>query len=159
MITQDVDTGDRDVLSIAVNEGVGGAVEGQAAESLRVSMARGDVQLMAVATAPTRMVPKAAGGVDLLPASGSERLLKPEEIKALVDFAKQIPTQFPQRDVNGALAAADVEFAFAGGRLWLLQIRPFNESTQARGNQRLIDMDRALAASQKRRVKLSEVAP
>jgi hypothetical protein len=159
MITQDVDTGDRDVLSIAVNEGVGGAVEGQAAESLRVNMSRGDVRLMAVATAPTRMVPKATGGVELLPTSGSERLLKPEEIKALVDFAKQIPTQFPQRDVKGELAAADVEFAFAGGKLWLLQIRPFNESTQARGNQHLIDMDRALAASQKRRIKLSEVAP
>ena len=36
MITQDVDTGDQGVLSVAVNEGVGGAVEGQAAESVRV---------------------------------------------------------------------------------------------------------------------------
>ncbi|MGB5179705.1 MAG: PEP/pyruvate-binding domain-containing protein, partial [Gammaproteobacteria bacterium] len=36
MVTQDIDTGDRDVLSVAVNEGVGGAVDGQSAESLRI---------------------------------------------------------------------------------------------------------------------------
>ena len=36
MITQDVDNGDPGVLSVAVNEGVGGAVDGQAAESVRV---------------------------------------------------------------------------------------------------------------------------
>ena len=42
MITQDVDTGDPNVLSVAVNEGVGGAVEGQAAESVRIDRRRGD---------------------------------------------------------------------------------------------------------------------
>jgi phosphoenolpyruvate synthase/pyruvate phosphate dikinase len=33
MVTADVDTGSRDWLSVAVNEGVGGAVDGQATES------------------------------------------------------------------------------------------------------------------------------
>lgn len=158
MITQDVDTGDRDVLSVAVNEGVGGAVDGQAAESLRVRQSTGEARLMAVATAPTRLVPKAGGGVQVLPASGAETLLQPGEIRALVDFARQIPAQFPQHDVNGKLAAADVEFAFVDGKLWLLQIRPFNESTQARGNQYLIGMDRALADNRKRRIDLNEPA-
>ncbi len=36
MVTQDVDSGDAGVLSVAVNEGVGGAVDGQAAESVRI---------------------------------------------------------------------------------------------------------------------------
>jgi hypothetical protein len=68
MITQDVDSGDRNVLSVAVNEGVGGAVEGQAAESVRIDRRSGSVRLMATATAPRRMVPQATGGIAKLPA-------------------------------------------------------------------------------------------
>jgi len=39
-----------------------------------------------------------------------------------------------------------------------LQIRPFNESSQARSSQHLIDMDRALASSRQRRIDLTEIA-
>ena len=46
MVTQDVDSGDRNVLSVAVNEGVGGAVDGQAAESVRIDRNSGSVRLM-----------------------------------------------------------------------------------------------------------------
>jgi hypothetical protein len=56
MVTQDLDTGDRAVLSIAVNEGAQGAVEGQAAEMLRVDTAGGETRLLAAATAPRRIV-------------------------------------------------------------------------------------------------------
>jgi hypothetical protein len=49
-----------------------------------------------------------------------------------------------------------VEFAFVGGRLWLLQIRPFNESRKARGASHLIAMDRAMQANLDRRVDLRE---
>lgn len=156
MITQDVDTGDRGVLSVAVNEGVGGAVDGQASESLRVRMADGRITLMGVATAPTRLSPKPGGGIATLPASGADTLLQPDEIRALIDFAAQIPKQFPQHDADGGLAAADVEFAFTGGKLWLLQIRPFNESRQARGSQYLATMDQALAKTAGRRISLKE---
>jgi phosphoenolpyruvate synthase/pyruvate phosphate dikinase len=38
LVTQDIDSGDPAVLSVAVNEGPGGAVDGQAAESLRIAM-------------------------------------------------------------------------------------------------------------------------
>ena len=36
LVTADIDTGATDVVSVAVNEGLGGAVDGQAAESLRI---------------------------------------------------------------------------------------------------------------------------
>ena len=49
MVTQDIETGQSGWLSIAVNEGVGGAVDGQAAESLRVHMESGKVILLAQA--------------------------------------------------------------------------------------------------------------
>jgi hypothetical protein len=139
-----------------VNEGVGGAVDGQAAESLRVDRRSGSVRLLAVATAPRRLVPLATGDIAKRPTSGADTLLRPAEIAQLIAFADEIPRQFPQRGEDGKPVAADVEFAFVDGKMWLLQIRPFNESRQARGASHLADMDRTLAGNLNRRVKLKE---
>jgi len=156
MITQDIDSGDAAVLSVAVNEGVGGAVEGQAAESVRIDTRSDEVRLMSTATAPRRMVPLAKGGIAKLPVSGSDTLLGPKEVRQLIDFAQEIPKQFPQHGEDGKPVAADVEFAFVNGKLWLLQIRPFNESRRAQGSSTLIGMDKALAANLERSVNLKE---
>ena len=158
MITQDVDTGDRNVLSVAVNEGVGGAVEGQAAESVRIDKRTGSVRLMAAATAPRRMVPQATGGIAKLPTSGTETLLQPAEVQQLIAFSDEITRKFQQHDDRGQPAAADVEFAFVGGRLSLLQIRPFNESRQAQASAHLAKMDQALEKNLDRMVNLREAA-
>jgi hypothetical protein len=157
MITQDVDTGDPGVLSVAMNEGVGGAVEGQAAESVRIDRKTGDMRLMATATAPRRMVPQAAGGIAKLPVSGAETLLTPDEARQLIAFADDIPKQFPQFGEDGKPVAADVEFAFVNGKLWLLQIRPLNESRAARGSTYLIQMDKALDRNLNKTVNMREV--
>jgi hypothetical protein len=156
MITQDVDTGDAGRLTVAVNEGVGGAVDGQAAESVRIDRATGEVQLLAVASAPTKLVPLATGGIARQPASGRETLLGPHEVQQLIAFAAAIPQKFPQHGADGKPVAADVEFAFVGGKLWLLQIRPFNESRAARSAQTLIEMDKQLASRLDRRINLRE---
>jgi Pyruvate phosphate dikinase, AMP/ATP-binding domain len=156
MITQDVDSGDRNILSVAVNEGVGGAVEGQAAESVRIDKRTGVVRLMAAATAPRRMVPQVTGGIAKLPASGAETLLKPDEVKQLIAFSDEILRKFQQLDDRGQPAAADVEYAFVNGRLWLLQIRPFNESRQAQASAYLAMMDQALEKNLGRIVNMRE---
>ena len=156
MITQDVDTGDPGVLSVAVNEGVGGAVEGQAAESVRIDRKSGTARLMATATATRRTVPQSAGGVAKLPVSGSDTLLTPNEFKQLIAFADEIPKEFPQLGEDGKPVAADVEFAFVNGKLWLLQIRPLNESRAVRGANYLIRMDKALEANLNKTVNMRE---
>jgi len=157
MITQDVDSGDPNRLSVAVNEGVGGAVDGQAAESVRIDRATGAVQLMASATASRKLVPQPKGGIARLPTSGAETLLKPAEVQQLIAFAGEIPKQFPQLGDDGKPVAADVEFAFVDGKLGLLQIRPFNESREARSAAYLMQMDHALQANRDRSVNLREV--
>jgi phosphohistidine swiveling domain-containing protein len=158
MITADIDNGDRNVLSVAVNEGVGGAVEGQAAESLRIDRRTGAARLLAIATAPTRHVPLAQGGVAELPASGAETLLQPQEIRQLVDISAEIPQKFPPIvDDQGRPAPADIEFAFVDSKLQLLQIRPFLESRKAKGSSYLMAMDEALHASREKTVDLEEV--
>ena len=156
MITQDLENGDRNILSVAVNEGVGGAVDGQAAESVRIDKRNGDVRLLAAATAPRRLVPQASGGIAKLATTGAETLLKPDEVKQLSDFSDEIDKRFPQRDDRGQPAAADVEFGFVDGRLWLLQIRPLNESRQAQASAYLAKMDQALEKNLDRMVNFKE---
>jgi hypothetical protein len=142
LVTQDIDTGEPGWLSVAVNEGVGGAVDGQAAESLRIDMKTGEVRLLAQATAPTRNQINPSGGIDKVPVSGSDRVLEPAEIEALIDFAKGLPKRFPAIvDSNGNPAPADVEFGFLDGKLKLFQLRPFLESDKARGSAHLQSLD------------------
>jgi hypothetical protein len=156
MITQDVDNADLGVLSVAVNEGVGGAVDGQASESVRIDRRNGNVRLLAVSTAPRRLAPLPTSGIAKRPSTGADTLLQPQEIAQLMAFADEIPRKFPQVGEDGKPVAADVEFGFVGGRLWLLQIRPFNESRQARSAAHLAEMDRTLAGNLSRRVNLKE---
>jgi phosphoenolpyruvate synthase/pyruvate phosphate dikinase len=158
LVTQDIDSGDRSWLSVAVNEGVGGAVDGQAAESLRINTENGVVRLMAQATAPIRRKPLPSGGISKLPVSGSETVLQPAEIKQLIQLSRELPQRFPAVvDDQGRPVPADVEFGFLDGKLKLFQIRPFLESKRARGSAFLNSMDEGLKASQETRVALNRV--
>ena len=134
LVTQDIDTGDRGVVSVAVNEGLGGAVDGQAAESLRISLNGSSVRVLATATAPWRRVPDPKGGLEFLPSSGSDTVLQPGEIEQVIDFASHLPDKFPPiTDDEGNPAPADVEFGFLNGELRLFQLRPFLDSKMAGG--------------------------
>lgn len=158
LVTQDIDTGDKGVLSVAVNEGVGGAVDGQSAESLRIDTRDGSVRLLASATAVWRQVPAASGGVDKLPVSGDQIILKPDEVKQLITLAKQLPNRFPPiTDDDGTPAPAEIEFGFLNGRLQLFQLRPFLESRDSLGDTYLSDMDNALQGKLNKTVNMQEV--
>jgi phosphoenolpyruvate synthase/pyruvate phosphate dikinase len=157
LVTQDVDSGRRDWLSVAVNEGVGGAVDGQASESLRVPLRGGRLLYLAQATAPQKAVLDPAGGVTRRPASGTEAVLTQDEVVQLsrlsVDVAK-----FPSlRDDQGRVLPADIEFAFKDGQLALLQIRPFVESRSALESAYLRKLDAAFRDRGRERVALDAV--
>lgn len=142
LVTQDIDTGDRSIISVAVNEGLGGAVDGQAAESLRVPLDGSRVEVLATATAPLRRVPDPDGGLLFLPSSGSDTVLQPEEIDQLAEFSRQLPDTFPPIvDDKGDSAPGDVEFGFLEGDLQLFQLRPFLDSEAAQGIQYLQQME------------------
>ncbi len=142
LVTQDVETGDSDWFSVAVNEGVGGAVDGQAAESLRVHLENGKVRLMAQATAPVKRVIRPRGGIEKLPVSGRDHVLEVGEIAQLIEFVEDLPGQFPAIvDANGKPAPADIEFGFVDNRLMLFQIRPFLDSGRAHTNSYLRSLD------------------
>ncbi len=155
MITADLSSNDPGWMTVATNEGVGGGVEGQAAESLRVNIETGEVDLLASATEPRRRVVLAKGGSELVPAKAPEILLQAEEIQALAEVARNLPQKYPTlRDAAGIPAPADVEFAFVGGKLYLNQIRPFLQSDRARSNAFLLSLDAGLEASAKQMIDL-----
>ncbi|MBW2267552.1 MAG: phosphoenolpyruvate synthase [Deltaproteobacteria bacterium] len=158
LVTADVDSGDRSWLTLAVNEGVGGAVEGQAAESLKIHVPSGEVRFFAQATAPRRMALSASGGVVKLPASGTSAVLTPGEIAKLVAFTRTVGERFPSLlDEEGNSLPADVEFAFKDGELTLLQIRPLVESKSAQRNTYLAELDASFSSRGAARVDLDGV--
>jgi phosphoenolpyruvate synthase/pyruvate phosphate dikinase len=157
MVTRDIDTGDKEWLSVAVNEGVGGAVDGQAAESLRINIKTGDVRRLAQATTPWRRVLKPNGGVDKELVEYPQTVLKPNEIRQLIHLAQDLPRRYPSLlDAGGTPAPADIEFGFVDGKLQLFQIRPFLESVQARSNEYLNDLDRDMTSQRDKTVNMDE---
>ncbi len=158
MVSRDVE-GSRDgFLSIATNEGVSGAVDGQAAESLLVSQDGKDVRYLAQATATQRKELAPSGGITRAPTSGSDTVLRPGEIAQLVTLAREAPQRFPLlRGDDGTTRPADVEFGFRDGKLTLLQIRPFNESKGALDSAYLRGIDARIASDGARRIALDAV--
>ncbi len=157
LVTADIDTGARDTISVAVNEGLGGAVDGQAAESLRIPLDGGEPRVLATATAPFRRVLDPAGGIEKVPSSGADAVLTPAEIDRLREFARSLPRRFPPiTDDAGRPAPADVEFGFVDGRLQLFQLRPFLDSVNARANGYLQQMDRSGAGRVNQPLNLEE---
>jgi hypothetical protein len=158
MVTTDVESGGPGWLSVAVNEGFGGAVSGQRAEELRINPGNGQVQLLAHATEPFKRILPPEGGMASVPASGTEAVLSRSDVTQLMALARELPQRFPWlKDDHGHPVPADVEFGFAGGRLYLFQIRPYLESRKARQNQYLRQMDEVFLRSDDKGVDLRQL--
>lgn len=148
MVTRNLATGEGEWLTIAVNEGVGGAVSGQTAEQLQVHIPTGEVTLLSQATEPLKWVVSDAGGMNKKDASGTETLLSPAEISQLIACAAQLPEKFPSlKNDQGGLAAADVEFGFLNNTLVLFQIRPLVDDLETRKNRYLLSLDQQIHGS------------
>jgi len=156
LVTADVRDGNTDYVTVVVNEGVGGGVEGQAAETLLIRRSDGSVRLLGSATAPFKRVLKDTGGSELVMTSGAERLLQPDEVQKLLDFVGKLPGWFVNLPAEErARAVADVEFGFLNGHLYLFQIRPFVQSKGAERSQYLQSLDAGLAEATGRQVDMS----
>ena len=149
MVTANIDTGKPGWLTIAVNEGVGGAVSGQSAEELRVNLQNGRVRLMAHAAEPYKRIILSEGGIAKIAASGTETVLNRNDIDLLINFAGSVPDRFPRfKDTTGKPVPADIEFGFYQNKLVLFQIRPFLESFRARQSLYLNHLDKNLKDKQ-----------
>jgi hypothetical protein len=124
LVTADIDHGDPGKMLVATSEGVGGAVDGSAAETLLWSP-RG-VELVTMFKSPWRRMLQPGGGSAIVASTRGELVLEPDEIEALIATAQALERQLdPSIDASGRARPWDIEYGFAGGRLWLFQVRPF----------------------------------
>lgn len=157
MLTLDTDSGDRDVLTVAVNHGIGGAVQGQSAEELSINPSSGDFRLLSDATATQQRVLNSKGGLTKKHLNANGQVLTDKEINLLIELANELQEKFPQRDDLGEITAADVEFGFDKGKLVLFQVRPFLQNRRVKKNHYLNTLDQALNESVDILVNMNEV--
>jgi len=157
MVTTDVTADQSGWITVATNEGIGGAVQGQAAEELRINMDSGRVQLLAEASSPVRRMLNAQGGLDSVPVSDNNNVLSAKDIEQLRWLAKELPRRFPMLDEQRQVTATDVEFGYYKNRLILFQARPYLASRSAQKNQYLKNMDKGLHDNVQQRVVLDDV--
>jgi phosphoenolpyruvate synthase/pyruvate phosphate dikinase len=124
LVTADVNGGDPGKMLIATSEGVGGAVDGTSAETLLWSPQ--GVELVTLFKSPWRNALDAGGGSRVVPSTGRDTVLEPEELKQLVAAGQEITRKFtPVTNAAGQARPWDIEFGFTKGKLWLFQCRPF----------------------------------
>ncbi len=127
-------------LTIATAEGVGGAVEGEEAETIAVG-SDGAVRLLSQAKAPQRRVlaRTGEGGTQVVAAQLPDTLLRPDEIRQLQTIVAQWKRQVAEASAG---TIWDVEFGVVNGKVWLFQIRPFVRFRSSDLLQRLEALDR-----------------
>lgn len=154
LVTTDIHGGRQGRISVAANEGLGGAVDGQLAEELCLEPKSGQAMLLAPAAEPVKRVALPTGGLDEQPCAGGT-VLTQVEAQALCALAESAPKRFKDlRGQNGEILPADMEFGFVDGRLALFQLRPFVTSEKARRNAFLLSMDKELEALDSARVNM-----
>ena len=138
IITKGVSRGDEGDISISFSKGVGGAVEGQSAESY-VMYQNGTSELISPGRETKFRTIPATGGSTFQYASLNRPTLTKEDLEALNEMAKKIVTQMDK--VTGEQSAYDIELGIKDGKIWLFQVRPFVENSDANTSNYLKSLD------------------
>jgi len=157
MVTMDVATGRRSWYSVAANEGVGGAVHGQAAEEIRINAYTGAVRLLSEATSYYRRVATTQGGLQKLAATTNDAVLTSNEIKQLRLLGKELPLRIQLLNAQNQLAPLDVEFGFYNNQLMLFQVRPYLLSQRAKRSRYLNLLDLDLTSTSQQTIDLDAI--
>jgi phosphoenolpyruvate synthase/pyruvate phosphate dikinase len=125
LVTTDV-TGRGDAgLTVSTAWGIGGAVSGEAAET--VVLRGSGTELVSEAKTAYRRELDPAGGIRWRPAADGP-VLTPAEQTALRQLAAEVAEKYvPVYDERGRERPWDIEFGFVAGELTLFQIRPLVE--------------------------------
>jgi hypothetical protein len=129
VITKGVVRGVEEEITAAFSWGVGGAVDGQRAETY-VIYPSGHLDLLSPARELEYKYLPSSGGVKQGRAAPQQPILNLANLSAIYELAAEVETKFPELSDNPA-AAYDIELGFKDDQLWLFQVRPFVENRQA----------------------------
>ena len=104
LVTADINTGDTGEMTVATSEGVGGAVDGTSAETLVWSPK--SVELITLFKSPWKNELQPGGGSAIVPSSGKETVLEPDELKQIIGAGQTISEKFDARARPRGQAAA-----------------------------------------------------
>lgn len=136
LITKGIYDGDDAATTVAFNRGVGGAVDGQAAETWWLGPS-GTARLLAPAREPEALRIPPAGGSRRETVTLEARMLSATDLAALHTLSAEVRERYPQVPGVGTDGPFDVELGFRDGRIWLFQVRPFVENRQAAASELL----------------------
>ncbi|MFC1714029.1 PEP/pyruvate-binding domain-containing protein [Candidatus Poribacteria bacterium] len=143
MITTSVVSSDPDDLMVVFNWGVGGAVDGQITETYLLRHDGSDVLLSPTREPLLKYLPQ-QGGVEQESVHFGKAILNLQEKERLRELAHEIRQRLSGISGIGSQGPFDVELGFLNGSVWLFQVRPFAENTNARSTAYLQSMDNGL---------------
>lgn len=140
MVTTGISSGNPIDVTVAFSRGVGGAVDGQAAETYLLRQ-DGIDQLLAPARERRYTVLPASGGIGKETAHFDQPLLLPAERLELRRLALEVRRRLPGTPGVESHGPFDIELGFVAGESHLFQVRPFVESKRAQSSLYLRELD------------------
>ncbi|MFT4535852.1 MAG: hypothetical protein ACJA1A_002796 [Saprospiraceae bacterium] len=138
IITKGVSRGGEDDISISFSRGVGGAVDGQSAESYVIKK-NGYSELINPGRETKYRVIPSTGGSTYSFATFTESVLSDDDRTKLRQMAIDISNKMDK--VTGGHGPYDIELGIKGDKIWLFQVRPFVENKSAVGSDYLKSLD------------------
>ena len=136
LITKGVGTGTDDDLTIAFSRGVGGAVDGQSAETFLLRPDGSEVMLSPARDPQYRTIPP-SGGSELVYATFDRPVLSDKNRADLRALAADVNERLPKAPGIETDGPWDVELGFKDDKIWLFQVRPFVENKNAKTSEYL----------------------
>ena len=140
MITSGVVTSNPEDTTVVFSRGVGGAVEGQVAESYLLGPGGSRLLLSPSRELRYTFLP-ASGGVEKRSTCLDQPILSPDDLSHLVGMAKEIRETLPGTPGIETAGPFDVELGFRQDRIWLFQVRPYVENKRAHTSAYLKSLD------------------
>ncbi|WP_235817878.1 PEP/pyruvate-binding domain-containing protein [Formosa haliotis] len=130
MITKGVSTGKTDEITVAFSRGVGGAVDGQAAETWTIKN-NGNHHLISPSREPYYLSLPSTGGTKRNVTTFETPIVSSKNIKTVNAFSKELAKKMEKKGIHGPY---DVELGFKDDKIWLFQVRPFVENKNAKSS-------------------------
>ena len=146
MITKGLSVGTSADVTVAFSLGVGGAVDGQVAETWLLG-SNGRYTLLNPAREPFFRTIPPTGGTGTGRATYEDRVLAPKHLDALAAMAAELRSRLPGSPGVGTSGPFDVELGFKDDRIWLFQVRPFVGNSVAQSSAYLLSLSRPVPAS------------
>ncbi len=138
IITKGVNRGGDDAISISFSRGVGGAVEGQSAESY-VIYPQGYAELISPGRETKYRTIPPTGGSTYAYADLGQPTLSSVHVNLLTEMAKDISLKMDS--LHHDRGAYDIELGILDDHVWLFQVRPFVENNDALASEYLASLD------------------